>query len=349
MSKTLEDRIVGINDKTISLVTGLVLLMGVGLFVHKGEELFAPSVKEQVAEASIDAPTIEEIEQVTSQIENADTQRPETPKTVDVQKIEIQKSDTDIIVLVSNDQDVAKQDDQKTIGTIKFDSVYTNCDVSLNTISLNGARIRLEIIAPCHKNKVVFITHAGLRFSEIISNLGSIVVTIPVLSDPANIEVSFADGVTKFISTPVKDLSSQLRTGIAWSGQVDLELHASESTQNSSKHTSNSAPINSSYKQAYLQGGGYFTTLGNKNISGGSIVKIYSVENPDDMFVDFQVVLNNPLRKCGHVLSMKTIRYAIDLGTQISDKNFLIRDCANKSGNMVLKNMLRGMIVAQRN
>ena len=44
-----------INDKAVTFVTGLVLLLGVGTFAHMGDELFAPRVNTtEIAKAEMD-------------------------------------------------------------------------------------------------------------------------------------------------------------------------------------------------------------------------------------------------------------------------------------------------------
>ena len=179
-----------LNDKALTFVTGLVLLLGVGTFVHMGEELFAPKGE-------------------TTQLAKADTGFPiktDAGPTIPQQTARLETT-TSNIVLASNDQAASIQADQTTDGTVKIDPVQLDCDVSLSAFSLKGARVRLEVVAPCHKNKVVSIEHAGLRFNEITDGKGMVAVIIPVLADTANIEVSFADGVSKSISAPAKDLS----------------------------------------------------------------------------------------------------------------------------------------------
>ena len=47
-----------LNDKALTIVTGLVLLLGVGTVIHKGDEMFAPKkATTQIAKADI-KPTV---------------------------------------------------------------------------------------------------------------------------------------------------------------------------------------------------------------------------------------------------------------------------------------------------
>jgi hypothetical protein len=84
-------------------------------------------------------------------------------------------------------------------------------------------------------------------------------------------------------------------------------------------------------------------------VENGAFVQIYSVENPQRVFVDFNVVLRDTSRNCKTGLMIDTVRYSAELGVQITHKNMPIRNCSAIKENIVLKNILRDLIVAQRN
>jgi len=337
---------VRLNDKALTFITGLVLLLGVGTFVHKGDELFTPKISATQI-AKVGTGTTIETDAIPHSNKYIPAQKPDAfiptaeqpPKPPPISGFELVRSAQTAFVSTS----------PETFGTLKIDPTQMDCSLGLSAKSLRGARIQLDVKAPCHKSKVITITHAGLRFSEIVDNKGEITITIPVLSDPANIKVSFADGASKSISTPVKGLSSLQRTGIAWSGQANLQLNANEQFFDSS-HNKQLTKLNArSYKKSYLQGGGYLTVLGNNDVENGKFVQIYSVESPNAAFVDFKVVLANPSHLCGTGFSINTVRYAANLGTQITSKNVSVKNCSADKQSIVLKNILRNLIVAQRN
>ncbi len=335
-----------INDKAVTLVTGLVLLLGVGTFAHKGDDLFASKTsKTEIAANDIDyMPTTD----TTSGPEMLAIDH--TNNTLNIAKIlPVDTSDTLGSKLGKEIQVASVLAKPPVQNTFKIDPIQTDCSLNLSAKSLRGARIKLELIAPCHKNKVVTISHAGLRFNEIVDNGGMVSIIIPVLSDPANIEVSFADGVSKSITTPVKDLSSIQRTIIAWSGRKNLGLQIDENAFSSAQNKQITAQNAGSYKESFLLGGGYLTTLGNADLGTGKFIQVYSTSNPNDIFVDFSIVLDDPNSMCGNKFSIKTVRYTSDLGPQSTSKNISIRNCSTKNESIVLKNMLRNLIVAQRN
>ncbi|MEH6359630.1 MAG: hypothetical protein V7761_02740 [Amylibacter sp.] len=335
-----------LNDKALTFITGVVLLLGVGTFVHKGDELFAPKTSTTQI-AKVDMSSTIRIDAAPHSNENIPAQRPDD--FVPVAARPAKPSPISGFELVRSVQTASASTSPETLGTLKIDPGQMDCSISLSAKSLRGARIQLVVKAPCHRNKVITIAHAGLRFNEIVDNKGEITITIPVLSDPANIEVSFADGTSKSISTPVKDLSSLQRTGIAWSGRANLQLNADERFFDSS-HNEQITKLNTrSYKRSYLQGGGYLTMLGNSDVENGKFIQIYSVENPNDVFIDFMVVLENPKHLCGTGFSINTMRYAANLGTQIASKNVSVKNCSADNQSIVLKNILRSLIVAQRN
>ena len=336
-----------LNDKALTFITGLILLLGVGTFVHKGDELFASKTgTTQIAKADTDG-TIRTDAIASHSNKNTPAQRPNAFASVVVTPSK--PAPISGFELVRSVETASVSTAPETFGTLKIDPTQMDCSLSLSAKPLRGARIQLDVKAPCHRNNVITIAHAGLRFNEIVDDKGEITITIPVLSDPAKIEVSFADGASKSISTPVKDLSSLQRTGIAWSGRVNLQLNADEQAFNSS-HNKQITKLNTrSYKRSYLQGGGYLTMLGNSDVENGKFVQIYSVENPNAVFIDFMVVLENPNQLCGTGFSISAVRYAANLGTQITSKNVSVKNCSADNQSIVLKNILRSLIVAQRN
>ncbi len=110
--------------------------------------------------------------------------------------------------LVCAEQATPPGKSQNLYNTLKINPFDLDCALNLSVKSLRGARVELVVSAPCHKNKIITIKHAGLRFNEVVDGKGMITIIIPVLSDPATIEVSFADGTSKSISAPAIDLSS---------------------------------------------------------------------------------------------------------------------------------------------
>ncbi len=334
-----------LNDKAVTFVTGLVLILGVGFFVHKGEEIFSPKQKTiQIAKADTEIPTAANNTQ--SKIDT-----PILPLETVVYKPQPKLEIYNDIKLVRAEQKPNTGAFESSENVSDFQPIQLDCSVKLSAKSLRGARVHIDVSAPCHSNKVVTIKHAGLLFNEYIDDTGLISITIPVLSNPAQIDVSFADGVTKSITTPVKDLSSLQRNGIAWSGHKALNLHANEVINGFDDNQP--APVSMqnkrSYKEAFVLGGGYLTTLGNPNIPDGNLIQIYTSQIIENAYVDFEVYVANKGIGCQDNLKLKTLQYTPDTGAQIVSKAITINQCAEKSENIVLKNLLRNMIVAQQN
>jgi len=337
---------VRINDKAVTFLTGLVLLLGVGTFAHKGDEIFAPSLKTtEIAKADVDfIPTADitsspQMPAIKQELDTLIIEQILPNKTTEISDFAFVRSAQSASVLVT----------PQVYGTFTIGPVQVDCSLRLSAKSLRGARIQFGLIAPCHKNKVATIIHADLRFNEIVDNSGQINIIIPALSDPANIEVSFADGTSKFISTSVKGLSSIQRTIIAWAGQKAIQLKVDETTYDNSQDKQISAQNARSYKESYLNGGGYLVSLGNIIIEGGNFIEVYSIDNPNGIFIDFSIVLDNPNNSCGGRFSLDTVQYTADMGAQSASNNILIRNCSTKNESIVLKNMLRNLTVAQRN
>ncbi len=107
---------------------------------------------------------------------------------------------SDKVVPLSNDQTIPTGQHISKINSAKFNPVAIDCELDLITTSLQGLRVLLHITAPCHTDKHVTITHSSLRFNEVLNHEGVLKITIPILSNPAKIIVSLADGTVKEIS-----------------------------------------------------------------------------------------------------------------------------------------------------
>lgn len=327
-----------LNDKALTFVTGLVLICGVGGFVHMGDKLFSPKQPEiQLAKA----PT--KTDAITSKYNTA----------VPLEAIVVPAKtpiefDTDIELVRANTPANANTFKKQGVA-LNYKPLPLDCTVKLSAQSLRSARVRLNITAPCHSNKVATIAHAGLQFNEYVNDNGNIEITIPVLLDPATIEVSFSDGIKKSITTQTKDLSKVTRTGIAWSGHNTLNMQVHETANNPEKNQHLSLANKRTADQSYFLGGGYLTTLGNPDIPNGKRIHIYTSDVTQNRYVGFQLHMKKQGLACQNDLSLRTIHYAPSTGIQIAKKSTTIDHCKAHSGNIVLKNMLKDMIVAQNN
>ena len=132
-------------------------------------------------------------------------------------------------------------------------------------------------------------------------------------------------------------------------GRKAVLLKVGETAYDSSQDKQISAQNARSYKQSYLHGGGYLVSLGNIIIEDGNFIQVYSIDNPNGIFIDFSIVLDNPNNSCGEIFSLDTVQYTADVGVQSASNNILIRNCSTKNESIVLKNMLRNLTVTQRN
>ncbi len=107
---------------------------------------------------------------------------------------------SDKLVPLSSNQTISAGQHTSKVNSANFNPVAIDCKLDLTTTSLQGLRVLLHITAPCHTDKHVTITHSSLRFNEILNHEGVLKITIPVLSNPAKIIVSLADGTVKEIS-----------------------------------------------------------------------------------------------------------------------------------------------------
>ncbi len=135
-----------LNDKALTFVTGLVLILGVGTFVHLGDELFKPKQQyTQVAKADIGSPI------KTDAISNKyNTSIPiETAFLSTRPEIEFDTG----IQLVRADKPASTEAFEKLETVLDYKPVLLDCVVKLSAQSLRSARVHLSVTAPCHNTE----------------------------------------------------------------------------------------------------------------------------------------------------------------------------------------------------
>lgn len=102
------------------------------------------------------------------------------------------------------------------------------CEVTVTAHAMPVAIVALDIMAPCRANAVVEIEHASMVLEAETDALGLLTLDIPGFTTPAAITVRFGDGIEETVSADLPDLADYDRIGLAWQGDIGLELHAME-------------------------------------------------------------------------------------------------------------------------
>lgn len=100
------------------------------------------------------------------------------------------------------------------------------CSDDMVLIAQPGAMIDLGLLAACRPDQRITIRHGGLVVTGQTSAAGTLIASIPALSDPAEITLAFADGTQVSQAIAVPDLARFERFGVQWMEGDAFQLHA---------------------------------------------------------------------------------------------------------------------------
>lgn len=219
------------------------------------------------------------------------------------------------------------------------------CDVTVTASAMPAAMVALDILAPCRANAEVAIEHSGLLIAASTDGLGLLTLDIPAFATPAQISVTFDDGVGDTVSVAVPDLAEFDRIGLTWRDDLGLELHAMEfgATYGGPGHVWQNAP--SSPEMASAGEGGFLTRLG----SGEGFAQIYTLPRATlrqgetvRLSIDAPVTAAN----CTRPVVARTLRAEAGGPVDVTELTFTLPDCGAVGDVLVLQNLLEDLRLA---
>lgn len=117
------------------------------------------------------------------------------------------------------------------------------------------AMVTLTLTAPCHPGESLTISHTGLRFPARTDDRGGLTLTLPVLTAPARVDLTLADGTVLTASAPISDLATVARTALLPIGTPGMHLRAAPAGTRPAISAANPG-------QPDLATGGFLTLLG---------------------------------------------------------------------------------------
>lgn len=219
------------------------------------------------------------------------------------------------------------------------------CDVTVTTHALPAAIVALDIMAPCRANAVVQIEHASMMLEAETDALGLLTVDIPGFTTPASFTVRFGDGIEETVAAELPDLADFDRIGLAWQGDIGLELHAMEAGAEfgGDGHIWYDAPA--SAEVALAGEGGFLTEI----TTGTSTVQIYTLpramlRNGDDVSLSIDAPIT--AANCASNVLAHTLRTEAAGPVDAVDLSFTVPGCDAVGDVLVLQNILDSMRLA---
>ena len=238
-----------------------------------------------------------------------------------------------------------------TAPIITAPSQNSACDVSLAAQVRSGARIQLEILAPCKPNQMVTIEHAGLAFSVLTDAQGSANVQFPAMEAEAEISARFADQSSSSTMVSVRDIDSVVRTGLSWQSGMDLNLTAIEFGAAIGSEGYISAATPRDYRTSRIKGGGYLLQLGDPNIENGALAEVYTLpvaRNQQRGTIAMSISIRDAASVCGQTIIAKTVRTRDGGRVGIRNVRFTVPACGSVSGQIMLPGAVDDIRLAGR-
>lgn len=232
----------------------------------------------------------------------------------------------------------------------EYSALGLACDVTLEANKSAGGIVILDLKAPCHVNEAVTISHQGLSFTAITSDIGHFTAQVPAFSEIARFDAELVDGSVISTTLVVPDVSEYERVALQWKGDSGLKIHALEMGADYGERGHVWAKSPQSIATALQARGGYIIELGAPDFPGASHIEIYSFPTGQMQktgVVRLSVEAEVTARTCNKEIKAQALQSGIDGGISIIDLTLAMPDCDAVGDFLVLNNLLRDLKIAQ--
>ncbi|OYU20354.1 MAG: hypothetical protein CFE34_00495 [Rhodobacteraceae bacterium PARR1] len=101
-----------------------------------------------------------------------------------------------------------------------------DCPIHLDLVPQDGAMLGVTLVAPCHAEERVILSHAGLTVTARTTATGSLFTALPALDMAGEVTVTFADKTRETAMMPMPELQDMQRFVVQWSGDDRFALNA---------------------------------------------------------------------------------------------------------------------------
>lgn len=101
-----------------------------------------------------------------------------------------------------------------------------DCPIHLDLVPQDGAMLGVTLVAPCHAEERLTLSHAGLTVTARTSVTGSLFTSLPALDMAGQVTVTFANNTSEEASMPMPELQDMQRFVVQWSGEDRFALNA---------------------------------------------------------------------------------------------------------------------------
>lgn len=223
------------------------------------------------------------------------------------------------------------------------------CGLHVSVSQAPPALAELSISDPCAPGGRVEVQHAGLSIGILTDAQGRAELTLPLMSDPARIEVLTEGSLRHVTRLSVPDLDQYHRAVLSWDGAAGLSLHAHErgAHEGMSGHVhpgARAAPLD-----ALLGRGGFLTVLGAGQDGGQAMIYTFPRDTTAGSGrVRLSVGLPDPAQHCGTTLAATRHETRADGHMAQTSIEIALPACGTDMGSIRLQNLFQDIRIAGR-
>lgn len=217
------------------------------------------------------------------------------------------------------------------------------CPVTAVAVPAPLASAKTVLSAPCYPHARVAVHHSGLMFTAVTDDSGTLMLTVPVLSEQAVFVFELPDGRGAVAAAEVPGLGQADRVALQWTGKAGFEIHALED--------------GASYGQAghIWSGGGsasasHVARFGDPAQPAARMAEIFTFDRSSgaDLAVVLSVEAEVTAQNCGRDVSAQALELRAAAPLRSRDLTLTMPDCSAEGDFLVLNNLVQDLTIAAR-
>ncbi len=221
------------------------------------------------------------------------------------------------------------------------------CAEDLVLVPAAGALLDLGLIAPCRAGQRVLLRHGGLVVTGQLSPAGTLAMTLPALTSPAEVSVAFSDGGAVMQTADVPDLDRFDRFAVQWMAEDAFALHAFADGAGYDQP----GHIHAAAAPGPMADGGFVLALGDASVDRPLLAQVFTwpADRPA-LSGKVDLVIEAPVTAatCGREMLAETLQ-RIGGRLTLRDLTLAMPDCDSTGGFVVLSDPLADERLAARN
>lgn len=230
----------------------------------------------------------------------------------------------------------------KTVAPAQSESLPEDCPIHLDLVPQDGAMLGVTLVAPCHAQERLTLSHAGLMVTAKTSITGSLFTALPALDVAGKVTVTFADNTREEALMPMPEVQDTQRFVVQWSGDDRFALNAFRAGASYGEPGHLTAqPL--AMLDGITEAGAAVVALGDASVPLPLLAEVYTL--PADGKAALTVEVPVTAQTCGRDMLGEMLD-SRDGKVTVQDLSLAMPDCDALGGFIVLNNLRRDLTLA---